>query len=279
MSTTVTLAVLFSAFMHAGWNFLIKSSRDKLVDAVALAVAGSLVAACGLPWLPLPAREAWPWLALSVLTHSAYYLALVKSYQHADLSMAYPLMRGLAPVLLLAAAPLFGEARALPLVSGVSLIGVGLALPIIFGWQAGHSPAAGMLFACGTACLIALYTVLDGFGARLSGDVIAYTLWLFFLNAWGFLAVALRRRGRRLVGEVAVRARFALLGSVLTIGSDGIVLWAMQSAPIPAVAALRETSVIFAAMLGVLFLGERMGHLRLAGAVLIACGAALVRMT
>jgi drug/metabolite transporter (DMT)-like permease len=279
MSTTVTLAVLFSAFMHAGWNFLIKSSRDKLVDAVALAVAGSLVAACGLPWLPLPAREAWPWLTLSVLIHSAYYLALVKSYQHADLSMAYPLMRGLAPVLLLAAAPLFGEARALPLVSGVSLIGMGLALPLLFGWQAGQRPATGLLFAVGTACLIALYTVLDGFGARLSGDVAAYTLWLFFFNSWGFLAVALRRRGRRLVGEVAGRARFALLGSVLTIGSYGIVLWAMQSAPIPAVAALRETSVIFAAVLGALFLREHMGRLRITGAILIACGAALVRMT
>lgn len=279
MSTTVTLAVLFSAFMHAGWNFLIKSSRDKLVDAVALALAGSLVAACGLPWLPLPADGAWPWLAASVLTHSAYYLALVKSYQHADLSMAYPLMRGLAPILLLAAAPLFGEPRALPLVGGVSLIAVGLALPIVLGRRAGHGSAHGLLFACGTACLIALYTVLDGFGARLSGNVAAYTLWLFFLNAWGFLAVALHRRGRRLAVELIGRARPALLGSVLTIGSYGIVLWAMQSAPIPAVAALRETSVVFAAVLGALFLREHMGRLRLAGAILIACGAAWVRMS
>lgn len=278
MSTTVTLAVLFSAFMHAGWNFLIKSSRDKLVDAVALAVAGSVVSACSLPWLPLPAREAWPWLAVSVLAHSAYYLALVKSYQHADLSMAYPLMRGLAPVLLLAAAPLFGEARGLHLVAGVSLIGFGLALPIVLGWRAGQRPAAGLLFASGTACLIALYTVLDGIGARLSGHVGAYTLWLFFLNSWGFLAVALHRRGRRLLGSLATRARFALLGSVLTIGSYGIVLWAMQSAPIPAVAALRETSVIFAAVLGGLFLQEHMGKLRIVGAVLIAGGAALVRL-
>lgn len=278
MSTTVTLAVLLSALMHAGWNFLVKSSRDKLVDALALAVAGSVVSACLLPWLPLPAREAWPWLIVSVFTHAAYYLALVKSYQHADLSMAYPLMRGLAPVLLLAAAPLFDEVRDLPLVAGVGLIGLGLALPIVLGWRAGQQPAIGLLFASGTACLIAFYTVLDGIGARLSGHVGAYTLWLFFFNSWGFLAVALHRRGRRLLGCLAARARFALPGAALTIGSYGIVLWAMQSAPIPAVAALRETSVIFAAVLGVLFLHEHMGKLRIAGAVLIACGAALVRL-
>jgi drug/metabolite transporter (DMT)-like permease len=136
---------------------------------------------------------------------------------------------------------------------------------------------AGIGFAFANACIIAIYTLSDGIGVRLSGSAAAYTVWLFFLNAWGLLAIAWWQRGGSVMVHLRRRWAPALAGSVLTMGSYGIVLWAMTVAPIPAVAALRETSVIFAALLGAILLKERMGRWRISGAMLVALGAASIR--
>jgi drug/metabolite transporter (DMT)-like permease len=278
ISTPVALLVLISALMHAGWNFLVKASPDRFLDYAGLSVAGALLAACVLPWLPLPAATSHPWLAATVFIHVGYYLLLMRAYQHADLSLAYPLMRGSAPVFVAIAAPLAGDAVSLALLAGVALVATGIAAPVWVGIRRGGVARAGLGFGFATALVIALYTMIDGIGARLSGSALSYTLWLFFLNAWLILGVALWRRGS---GAVAAHLRrrwlFSMLGSVLTVGSYAIVLWAMTRASIPAVAALRETSVVFAALLGTFFLGERMGRWRVFGAVLVAAGAATIR--
>jgi drug/metabolite transporter (DMT)-like permease len=280
ISTPVALLVLLSALMHAGWNFLVKASPDRLLDTVGLAVAGSLVAACLLPFVPLPAAESLPWLAVTVFVHVAYFVVLIEAYRHADLSLAYPLMRGTAPVLVALAAPLLGEAPAPGLLLGVTLVAAGIVLP---SWSDLRRPDVpgrrrGLGFAAANAVIIALYTLIDGVGVRLAGNAAAYTLWLFFLDAWGILAVALWRRGPAVLTHLRRRWRPALAGSVLTIGSYGIVLWAMTRAPVSAVAAIRETSVIFASLLGVLFLKERMGPARLLGASLVLAGVLTIRL-
>ena len=126
ISTPVLLAVLGSALLHAGWNFLVKASGERLLDTATLALGGSLLAAFLLPWVSLPASASLPWLAISVLIHVAYFVALIETYRHADLSVAYPLMRGLAPVLVALVSPLCGEviAKNLPAVANHSLIGI-----------------------------------------------------------------------------------------------------------------------------------------------------------
>lgn len=277
ISTTVALLVLLSAAMHAGWNFVVKASKDRFLDYTGLAVAGAVVAAGVLPWLPAPASASWPWLATTTFVHVGYYLLLMRAYQHADLSLAYPLMRGSAPVLVALATPLTGDVLTPGLLAGILLVAAGIALPVWLGIRRGGVERAGLGYGFATALVIALYTVIDGIGARYSGHAVAYTLWLFFLNAWLVLGVALWRRGRAALSHLRRRWLFSLLGSVLTMGSYGIVLWAMTVASIPAVAALRETSVIFAAILGAWLLKERMGRWRIAGAMLVALGAMSIR--
>ncbi len=277
ITTPVALLVLLSALMHAGWNFVVKASADRFLDYTGLSVAGALVAACTLPWMPLPAGASWPWLATTVFIHVGYYLLLMRAYQHADLSLAYPLMRGSAPVLVALAAPLAGDVLTPGLLLGIALVACGIAMPVWIGIRRGGVSKPGLSYGFATAGVIALYTIVDGVGARLSGNAISYTLWLFFLNAWLVLGVAFWRRGSAAFTHLQRRWLFSLLGSVLTMGSYGIVLWAMTIASIPAVAALRETSVIFAALLGTWLLKERMGRWRIAGALLVALGAVSIR--
>jgi drug/metabolite transporter (DMT)-like permease len=277
ITTQVALFVLLSALMHAGWNFLVKASSERLLDTAGLAVAGSLLAACLLPFVALPAPESRPWLAVTVFIHIAYFLALIETYRHADLSLAYPLMRGVAPVLVALAAPLIDETLPVGTLLGVTLIGLGIVLPTWFGFRHGAVVRTGIYYALGNACIIALYTLVDGIGVRLSGSAASYTLWLFFLDGWGILVVALWFRGSAVSVHLRQRWAQALAGALLTIASYGIVLWAMSVASIPAVAALRETSVIFAALLGAFVLKERLGHWRVVGAIGVAMGAAAIR--
>jgi drug/metabolite transporter (DMT)-like permease len=277
ISTPVALLVLLAALMHASWNYLVKASGDRLLDFTGLVLAGGLVAACALPWLPLPAGPSWPWLLTTSVVHVGYYALLMRAYQHADLSIAYPLMRGSAPVLIALAAPLAGDVPTPGLLMGIALVAGGIGLPVWIGLRRGGVSRSGLGYGFATAAIIALYTLLDGIGARLSGHAPAYTLWLFFLNAWLVVSLAIRRRGVRILVDLRRRWLLSLLGSVLTIGSYGIVLWAMTVASIPAVAALRETSVIFAALLGAWLLRERMGRWRIAGATLVACGSVCIR--
>lgn len=277
ISTSVALLVLLSAAMHAGWNFVVKASADRFLDFTGVVLAGGLVAACTLYWLPLPAPASWPWLASTTVIHVGYYLLLMQAYKHADLSIAYPLMRGSAPVMVALVAPLAGDMVSSGLMLGIALVAAGIALPVGIGIRRGGVSRTGLGYGFATAGVIALYTMFDGIGARLSGNAVAYTMWLFFLNAGLVFVLLAWRRGRAAFAHLQRRWLLSLLGSVLTIGSYGIVLWAMTVASIPAVAALRETSVIFAAILGAWLLKERMGRWRIAGAMLVALGAIAIR--
>jgi len=279
LSLNVTLLVLFAALMHAVWNAIAKSGANQLLDITAMALAGGVVCALALPFLPVPEPEAWPWLAASLLLHFLYFMALVGAYATADLSHAYPLMRGVAPLFVaLFGVTLLDDRLTASMWAGVLLISGGILLPFWFTPGNKKDHLKGSLFALATAVIIAAYTLVDGYGTRLSAHPLSYCLWLFLLDPLPILAVALARHGGGVWRHLQRRWFACTLGGVLTVGAYGIVLWAMTRAPIAAVSALRETSVIFAAVIGSVFLREGFGVPRVAGAVLVVCGIAALRL-
>jgi drug/metabolite transporter (DMT)-like permease len=266
----VTLAVLGAALLHAAWNALIKSGREPLLDTALIALAGTVVALPLLVLVSPPDPAAWPYLAASVAVHLAYYTALAGAYRAGDLSHGYPIMRGTAPLLVAAASVLWFRESLSPMAwLGVLLISGGVLLLGLVGGGASRNATAWALL---NALVIALYTLADGTGVRVAGSAVGYVVWLnLFLGLPFGLAVLAIRRGE-FVRHAARHWRRGLAGAVLSGLSYGIALWAMTRAPVAVVAALRETSVIFAALIGAWFLGE--GHLRarITGAAVVLAG-------
>jgi phosphonate utilization associated putative membrane protein len=271
-------AVLVGALLHASWNALVKSSSDKALDTAVIHIVGSVIA---LPFALLfgwPVAAAWPFILTSVVIHIAYYVALTGAYKHGDLGLTYPLMRGTAPLLVaLSAALTVGET--LSVLSWAGVIGVSCGvLALGLSRHALDSPRA-VSFALANAVVIAIYTVVDALGARASGNPLQYVLALFVLDGWPFGLLVLRRRGGAVAWPYA-RKRWpvATLGAAASLGSYGIALWAMTRAPVATVAALRETSVLFAALLGSWFLKEVFTLRRAAGTAVIVAGVMALRM-
>ena len=273
------LLVLLGAALHAGWNALVKSGGDTLLDTALVVLGSALIAAVVLPFLPLPAPAAWPYALASGVIHLGYFSLVAAAYRSGEMSLAYPLMRGTAPLLVaLLSLSLLGEALGLAGWAGVLLISGGvlaMALPKGKGAKA-SLPTIGLALA--NALVIATYTLVDGTGARLSGHAVAYTLWVFLLTALFFGGMVFARRPAALTAHLARRWRIGLGGGAATLGSYALALWAMTQAPIAAVAALRETSILFGVALAALLLGERPGLTRIAGACGIALGAAALRL-
>jgi phosphonate utilization associated putative membrane protein len=271
-------AVLFGALLHASWNALVKSSQDKALDTAVIHVTGSFVA---LPFVLLvgwPPAAAWPYIATSVLIHIAYYTALTGAYQHGDLGLTYPLMRGTAPLLVaLSATMTVGES--LTPVAWAGVLGVSCGVLAL-----GLSPHAfqskrAVAFALANAVVIATYTVVDAIGSRTSGAPLQYVLALFVFDGWPFALLVLARRPFAQVWPYARRrAPVAVVGAAASLGSYGIALWAMTRAPVATVAALRETSVLFAALLGTWFLKEAFTVQRAAGTAVIVAGVMALRL-
>jgi len=282
----VVLAVLCGAMLHASWNALIKSGSDKAVDTALVHVLGALVALPVMLWVGPPPANAWPYIAMSLLIHIGYYIALVGAYQHGELGLTYPIMRGFAPLLVaLSSTALIGEAP-----SGAAWLGiVGIALGVgLVGLahpgEALHHRKA-LAFAFANAAIIALYTVVDGRGVRASvvGDngALRYVMMLFVLDGIAYPLLVWVRRSAAQRAEIVAYARrrwpVAALGGSASIGSYAIALWAMTRAPIASVAALRETSVLFAALLGTVLLKERFGVQRAIGTLVVVAGVMALR--
>jgi drug/metabolite transporter (DMT)-like permease len=258
ISALVMAAVLASAMLHAGWNALLKSSPDKALENTALAVARGLLALAAAPFLPLPAPAAWPWLLASVLVHIAYFWALVAAYRWGDLSFTYPVMRGGAPALVAVAGVFaFGEVLPWAEAAGVALICLGVLgfAAVRHGDALARRKALG--FALLNAAVIATYTLIDARGVRVSQAPVAYAIWFFLANSVVQSSIGFASRGAEVVPYLLRHWPRVLLGGLFTLGAYGTALWAMAHAPAALVAALRETSVLFAAAIGALFLGER----------------------
>ena len=278
MAPAVLGAVLFAALLHAGWNALLKRRGEPLFATVLVAAGAAVAAALLLPFLPAPQPASWPFIAASSLLQSAYYLLLIATYRAGDVSHAYPLMRGCAPLLVaLASGPLTGERLAPAQWLAILLICAG-ALLLWRGARGAREQGRATRFALLTACVIAAYTVVDGLGVRRSGAPAAYTLWIFLFTGLAVCAAAARGRGPALLAFARANPLVAPLGGLATSASYGIALWAMTRAPVAAVAALRETSILFATAIAALVLREPVGRARLAAAGLIACGAMAMRL-
>ena len=300
VSAPVFLAVLGAALLHASWNALLKRRGEPLPATVLVVAGAACLAAVLLPLLPAPARASWAYIAASSVVQTVYYLLLIATYRHGDVSHAYPLMRGCAPLLVAVAnGPLTGDRLgggqwcAMLLICGGVLVqwftargaraGAASRATAAHARDAHTSGArtAGSrttLFALLTAGVIAAYTLIDGRGVRLSAAPAAYTLWIFLLTGSAVCLCTLRGRTRALAAFARANPLVAPLGGLATVGSYGIALWAMTRAPVAAVAALRETSILFATAIAAFVLRERIGRTRLAAVALIACGAIAMRL-
>jgi drug/metabolite transporter (DMT)-like permease len=275
----ITLAVLAAGLLHAGWNALLKSAPggDPLLDTATVVVGSAAWGLVVLPFAGLPDPSAWKFIAGSAFIHWAYYVTLAHAYRTGDLSFAYPLMRGTAPLLTASLGIVFLREWPTPQVAlGIALICIGI-VSIAFIRREAH-PRAALLFALANAAIIAVYTLIDGAGARASGNAGSYVAWLTFLEAIPFLVWIRARKGAAAVGYIARGWRRGIIGGAASLGAYAIVLWAMTRAPVAAVAALRETSVLFAALIGAIWLKEGFGLPRLAGAASVVAGVAALKL-
>ena len=280
MENFVFLAVLFAAACHAGWNALIKVGLDPLSTTTLISLGAGLVALALVPLVGMPAWAAWPWLIASVIVHLCYFASLIESYRTGDLGQVYPIARGSAPLMTAAATTVFiGEKLSLVGWTGIlSLVAGVLLLSARGGRELAEIDRRAIGFALFTALTICAYSVVDGIGARLSANPNAYSLWLFIGIAVVMLPYAIYRDGPEVIPAMRRFWRRGLAGGALQLLSYGIAIWAMTAAPIAIVATLRETSVLFGAVIAVVVLKEPLRAARIVAACLIVCGLILIRL-
>ena len=271
MTPFIAALVLFAALLHASWNAVLKKGGDGLWGMTVMGIATSLACAALVPFLPAPARASWPYIAGSALLHVGYNAFLVKAYRRGDFGSAYPIARGSSPLLVtLGAALTVPEWPTVTGAVGIALVSAGI---ISLGFRGRRLPETGIFYALGTGLFIAAYSVTDGIGGRLSGSPVSYTLWMCLL--WGTTALPVywvRRRDFHL-WRGARATGMAALGGLVSLLAYGIVIFAMTRAPMGSVSALRETSVLFAVLLGRIVFGEKLTARRIASVLVIAAGA------
>ncbi|WP_413737521.1 EamA family transporter [Sodalis sp. RH21] len=276
MSASLIAIVLFAACLHACWNAVVKGAGDKLLATILVSGMAGMLAACALPFLTPPAPPSWGFIAASALCQVGYYLLIANTYRIADMSQAYPLMRGSAPVFVALASPwVIGESLSPPAWAGILLISGGI-MAMIRG--RGLNNRKGVWLALATAVVIAAYTLIDGIGVRRSAAPAAYTLWIFLLTAMVLLGWVLLARRTAFVHYARGNLHYGVIGGAGTLASYGIALWAMTKAPVALVAGLRETSILFAVLIAVAVLKERVRRDQWAMIALITAGAVLLRL-
>lgn len=274
LTLPIAAAVLGAALLHAAWNTLVKSSEDKELDTYAIAAGCGLIAVVVLPFLPMPAPASWPWLAGSAAVHILYFVFLAGAYRYGELSYVYPIMRGGGPMIVAASgAAVFAEA-----LSGGQWLGVLLVCGGIVAFASGAHDRRATLFALANAVVIGAYTLIDAQGVRASAAPASYTLWFFAANALVIIAMGRLKRGSAVPRYLGRHWRRALLGGACSVGSYGIALWAMTRAPVALVAVMRETAVIFGAVLAALVLKEKLTRRRLFATGAVLAGLILLRI-
>ncbi len=274
----VFAAVLLGAMLHAGWNTLVKASSDKLISTSLVAAGGGVIALPLIFIAPLPDLAATPYLIASAIIHVGYFTAIVLLYRNADLSVAYPVTRGSAPLLAtLLAAVTLGEIPTGLALGGALSLSFGILWLATDGIRKGGLDRTTLIVALVNAGIIALYTLVDGIGGRLSGHSVSYNIWLEFLDGVLFLPAALWLRGKPLARALVTQWKTGLLGGGAAFASYGIAIWAMSQAPIGHVAAVRESSVFFATVFGAVLLKEKFGRSRYIAAAFVALGLAALR--
>lgn len=278
MTLTVFLAVLAAAFLHAGWNALIKAGPSKQTAMFVLTTGHAAIGLAVAALHPLPAPQVWPWLLGSALIHTAYQLFLAHALEQGDLSRVYPIARGTAPLIVLAVSLALLPDRVAPLsVAGIVTLGAGIAIMARGALRLGESRRM-LPHALGAAAATAGYTLTDGLGARVSGAPVAYVGWLMVLSAVFFTPAIVALKGRGVLRTGRRGWAVGLLAAAGSFGAYAIAVWAMTRAPIALVGALRETSILFAVLIGWLAFGERMDRTKALAAALIVTGVILTRL-
>jgi drug/metabolite transporter (DMT)-like permease len=271
-------AVLLAALLHAAWNAIAKGIKDRLAAFTLIGIGGLFVVPL-LPFVAQPAAASRPFIAISALLHVGYGTMLMLSYRVGDLGHVYPIARGVSPLLVTVVAAVAIHERLDPLrLGGVLLVCAGIASLALTGRGPTAGQPSALVYALGTGVFIAAYTVVDGLGVRRSGTALGYSLWLFALESPVIPLFALLRRGRTLAAELRPVWHVGVLGGLLSVLAYGLVIWAQTRGALAAVAALRETSVIVAALIGAFFFHERFGPRRIAAAVLVAAGIVLLNL-
>ncbi|WP_030747927.1 DMT family transporter [Streptomyces griseus] len=280
MTPLVAVVVLIAAVTHASWNALAHHIRDQLVSFTLISGGGALIGLALVPFAPLPAAGAWPYLLASAALHVAYYALLMKSFALGDFGQMYPIARGTAPLVVTVLAAVFvGEVPDRWQLTGVAVACAGLTGLALWGVRARGAHRPALLAALATGLSIALYTVVDGVGVRASGTTLGYIAWLMLLEGLVVPAYALAVRRRALLPALRPHAARGLLGAGLSVAAYALVLWAQTRAPLAPVAALRESSIIVGAAIGALFFKERFGGPRVAAASLMVVGIGLMLHT
>ncbi len=278
MTSTVFAMVLIAALLHAIWNALVKVHGDRLVVMAMITVSAGIVSVFALPFVAFPAPAAWPYIWGSLILHNAYYLFLVMAYRYGDLSQVYPLARGSAPLIVAGLSVLLvGESLTRQGFLSVAVIGLGVMSLTLTRGASGFREPRAVLFALGTGCFIALYTVVDGLGAGLAGSAHGYTFWLFAIDTIPFAAFVLWLRRGKAFREVRQSWKVGLLAGVISLVAVWLVIWALTLAPLALVSALRESGIVFAVLFGVVFLKERLDLIRLAATTTTLVGAVLLK--
>jgi len=279
MSFSWMLVVLFAAALHASWNAIIKGGTDKFNDTVLVMIVAAVVPGLLLPWIPLPAAASMPYLITSVIIHFFYFSLVALAYRAGDMSYAYPIMRGIAPLLTsVTASVAIGEPLSSGGKIGIVLLCLGILTLTSESWWArtvGLKPTA---IALTNAVVISMYTVVDGIGLRLAGDPVSYICWLFFLQPVPFIPLLVFNQRERFMTQMKTRWSVSLLGGLCTCASYGLAMYAMAYIPVALVAALRETSVIFGAIIAAVFLHERFDLVRYVAAGLVTAGAVVIKV-
>ena len=275
----LALLILLAAFAHAVWNALIKASGDQILTFTMLRVVAFAGGTIWALFAPVPDSSAWPYLFVSAIVHNVYYLLFLFSYRHGDLSLVYPIARGGAPVMVVAAAiPFAGEIPGASGVFGIALISAGIfAIAFARGIPKGADVVAIALAVATTVSIVA-YTLVDGLGARRSGSAFGYAAWLFVLESLPFILFTAATRARAFVVHAGREWRRGLSGGLMMMLTYGLVIYAFTQGPLAYVSALRETSILFAALIGAVVLKESFGWRRIAAALTIVAGIVLLQL-
>jgi drug/metabolite transporter (DMT)-like permease len=290
---SVTLVVLAAAVTHATWNAIAHGIKDQLLAFGLIGAGGILVAIPLVIVSPLPLSACWPYLLASIVIHVFYNLLLMRSYRYGEFGQVYPLARGTSPLVVTVLAAVFAAERpSAAQVAGVLVVSSGLALLVLAGRTrrraaagggVGHGSGLGraaLIAAVGTGLTIAAYTTVDGLGVRLSGSSVAYIGWLMLLESLCVPAWALARRRHELLSGTSRRVLGSgLLAGGLSVLAYGLVLWAQTRGDLAPIAALRETSVIFGAVIGTVVFREPFGRWRIAATLLVVIGVLLLNVS
>jgi drug/metabolite transporter (DMT)-like permease len=280
MDSLVFAAVLCAAAAHAGWNAAIKGGLEPFAMTILISIGAGVVSLALIPVTGLPAAAAWPWVGASVVIHLGYFIGLIEAYRAGDMGQVYPIARGSAPIMTAMisttwlAEPLgwLGWVGLLLLVAGVLL------LSGRFGNDLARLNRQAVGFALFTAVTVCGYSIVDGVGGRLSGNASGYSVALFAGIGVVMTIYALVWRGPKAVAGMMPLWRKGAIGGSLQLGSYWVEIWAMTVAPIAVVAALRETSVLFGALLAAVVLKEPLRAGRIVAALLIVTGLVAIRL-